>query len=121
MPSVLPSLAQQLRYESGRVDGNVTIFTLLNGGFSIIRSYRELQHATTADAQMSLLTQVEGGWKQQWGGTTVTHERLTTMNAERMRQRLLAPATVNLVSVYLAHENEGDSVMPASRKNWRMP
>ncbi|ATY11253.1 hypothetical protein CU254_12840 [Amycolatopsis sp. AA4] len=121
VPSFLPSLAQQLRYESGRVDGNVTIFTLLNGGFSIIRSYRELQHATTADAQMSLLTQVEGGWKQQWGGTTVTHERLTTMNAERMKERLLAPATVNLVSVYLAHENEGDSVMPASRKNWRMP
>ncbi|WP_156096259.1 hypothetical protein [Amycolatopsis jejuensis] len=121
VPSFLPSLAQQLRYESGQVDGNVTIFRLLNGGFSIIRSYRELQHATTADAQMSLLTPVDEPWQRQWGGTTVTHERLTTIDRERMKERLLTPSAVNLVSVYLAHDNEGDSVMPASRKNWRMP
>ena len=120
VPSFLPSLAQQLRHESGRIDGNVTIFYLLNGGFSIIRSYRELQHAATADAQMSLLTPVEPEWEHRWGDTLVRHERLTSLDPDRMSQRLLEPATVNLVSVYLAHDNEGDSIMPASRKNWRM-
>lgn len=119
-PSILPSLAQQLRYESGHIDGNVSIFYLLNGGFSIIRSYRELQHAATTDTQMSVLTQVEPEWQQKWGNTLITHERLTRLDAEQMAERLLKPATVNLFSVYLAHDNEGDSIMPASRKNWRL-
>ncbi|WP_051426250.1 hypothetical protein [Jiangella gansuensis] len=120
VPSSLPSLAQQLRYEGGRVDGNVSIFFLLNGGFSIIRSNRELQHAATADAQMSLLTPVDPPWQQVWGSTTVTHERMPAVDAKHLTQRLLAPATVNLFSVYVAHDNEGDDIMPMSRRSWRM-
>lgn len=119
VPSILPSLAQQLRYESGRLEGNVSIFFLLNGGFSIIRSYRELQHAATADAQMSLLTPVMGSWQQTWGDVTVSHERVVTVDPSHLAKRLLEPATVNLFSVYLAHDNEGDDIMPLSRKNWR--
>lgn len=120
VPSILPSLAQQLRYESGRIDGNVSIFFLLNGGFSIIRSYRELQHAATADAQMSLLSTVAPAWQQTWGDVTIAHERLTMVDSQHLAKRLLEPATVNLFSVYLAHDNEGDNIMPLSRKNWRM-
>lgn len=120
VPSILPSLAQQLRYESGCLDGNVSIFFLLNGGFSIIRSYRELQHAATADAQMSLLSPVAGPWQRSWGDVAVTHERMTTVDQDHLAKRLLEPATVNLFSVYLAHDNEGDDIMPLSRKNWRM-
>lgn len=120
VPSILPSLAQQLHYESARLEGNVSIFFLLNGGFSIIRSYRELQHAATADAQMSLLTPVASPWQQTWGDVTVNHERVTTVDQEHLAKRLLEPATVNLFSVYLAHDNEGDDIMPLSRKNWRM-
>ncbi|HET6501392.1 MAG TPA: hypothetical protein VFG87_11585 [Amycolatopsis sp.] len=120
VPSFLPSLAQQIRHEGARVEGNVSIFYLLNGGFSIIRSYRELQHAATADAQMSLLTPVEPEWQQTWDTVSVTHERLTFLDPEHLAKRLLAPATVNLFSTYLAHDNEGDNIMPLSRKNWRM-
>lgn len=120
VPSILPSLAQQLRYESGRLAGNVSIFFLLNGGFSIIRSYRELQHAATADAQMSLLSSVASPWQRTWSGVTVSHERMTTVDPDHLAKRLLEPATVNLFSVYLAHDNEGDDIMPLSRKNWRM-
>ncbi|NKQ55012.1 hypothetical protein HFP15_19195 [Amycolatopsis sp. K13G38] len=121
VPSILPSLAQQLRHEGGRIEGNVSIFYLLNGGFSIIRSYRELQHAATADAQMSLMTPVEGDWQAEWGKTTIRHQRLPDVDPDDMATKLLTPATVNLFSVYLAHENEGDTIMPLSRKNWRMP
>ncbi|TDE10597.1 hypothetical protein [Jiangella asiatica] len=120
VPSSLPSLAQQLRHEGGRVDGNVSIFFLLNGGFSIIRSNRELQHAATADAQMSLLTPVDPPWQQTWGATTVTHERMSVVDAKHLTERLLAPAAVNLFSVYLAHDNEGDDIMPMSRRSWRV-
>lgn len=120
VPSILPTLAQQLRYESGHLEGNVSIFFLLNGGFSIIRSYRELQHAATADAQMSLLTPVASPWQQTWGDVTITHERVTTVDQEHLAKRLLEPATVNLFSVYIAHDNEGDDIMPLSRKNWRL-
>lgn len=120
VPSIMPILAQQLQYESGRLEGNVSIFFLLNGGFSIIRSYRELQHAATADAQMSLLTPVAPAWQQTWGEVTVTHERITTVDQEHLAKRLLEPATINLFSVYLSHDNEGDDIMPLSRKNWRM-
>lgn len=120
VPSILPSLAQQLRYESGIIEGNVSIFFLLNGGFSIIRSYRELQHAATADAQMSLYSPVLPPWQERWGGVTVNHERITTLDQEHLAKRLLEPATVNLFSVYIAHDNEGDDIMPLSRKNWRM-
>lgn len=120
VPSILPALAQQLRYEGGHIDGNVSIFFLLNGGFSIIRSYRELQHAATADAQMSLLTPVAQPWQETWGGVTVTHERIKTVDRDHLAKRLLEPATLNLFSVYLSHDNEGDDIMPLSRKNWRM-
>lgn len=120
VPSILPSLAQQVRHEAGRIDGNVSIFYLLNGGFSIIRSYRELQHAATADAQMSLLTPVENDWQAKWGNVVVTHQRLVDLDQEDMAKRLVEPATVNIFSVYLAHDNEGDTIMPLSRKNWRM-
>lgn len=120
VPSIVPSLAQQLRYESGCLEGNVSIFFLLNGAFSIIRSYRELQHAATADAQMSILTPVAAPRQEKWGEVTVTRERVTTVDPEHLAKRLLEPATVNLFSVYLAHDNEGDDIMPLSRKNWRM-
>lgn len=120
VPSSLPSLAQQLRHEHGRVAGNVSIFFLLNGGFSIIRSNRELQHAATADAQMSLLTPVEPPWHETWAGTAVRHERLVTVDPDRLAERLLAPSSINLFSVYLAHDNEGDDIMPTSRKSWRL-
>lgn len=120
VPSILPTLAQQLRYEGGHIEGNVSIFFLLNGGFSIIRSYRELQHAATADAQMSLLTPVAPNWQEVWGDVTVTHERVTTVDQEHLAKRLLESATINLFSVYLSHDNEGDDIMPLSRKNWRM-
>ncbi|MBB5791670.1 hypothetical protein [Jiangella mangrovi] len=120
VPSSLPSLAQQLRHEHGRVDGNISIFFLLNGGFSIIRSNRELQHAATADAQMSLLTPVEPPWRETWAGTTVTHERLVTVDPGHLADRLLTPSSINLFSVYLAHDNEGDDIMPTSRKSWRL-
>ncbi|ASR37388.1 hypothetical protein BAY61_22965 [Prauserella marina] len=120
VPSFLPSLAQQLRFESGRITANVSIFFLLNGAFSIIRSYRELQHAATADAQMSLLSFVEPPWQQVWGGTTIRHEAIRTVDADVLSHALTEPATVNLFSVHLAHDNEGDDIMPRSRSNWRM-
>ncbi|MEU3274235.1 hypothetical protein ABZ639_25625 [Saccharomonospora sp. NPDC006951] len=120
VPSFLPSLAQQLRFESGRITANVSIFFLLNGAFSIIRSYRELQHAATADAQMSLLSFVEPPWQQVWGSTTIQHQGITTVDEEALSRALVKPATVNLFSVHLAHDNEGDDIMPRSRSNWRM-
>lgn len=120
VPSIIPTLAQQLRYESGHMQGNVSIFFLLNGGYSIIRSYRELQQSATADAQMSLLSPVAEAWSHTWGEMTITHERITTVDTDHLVKRLLEPATVNLFSVYLAHDNEGDDIMPLSRKNWRL-
>ncbi|TKC92451.1 hypothetical protein FAZ69_01890 [Trinickia terrae] len=120
VPSILPALRQQLCYEGARIEGNVSIFHLLNGGFSIIRSYRELQQSANTDAQMSLLTSVEGDWQTQYGETEIAHQRLVDLNPAALSAKLLAPATLNLFSVYLAHDNEGDSVLPLSRKNWRM-
>lgn len=80
-----------------------TLF-VLNGGFSIIRSYRELPNAATTDAQMSLLSPVAAAWQQAWDGGTLIRER-TTVDPEHLTKRLFKPATANLFSVHLADDN----------------
>ncbi|MGW4589311.1 hypothetical protein [Amycolatopsis thermoflava] len=119
VPTILPSLEQQIRYEGARLRGNTTIFYLLNGGFSVIRTYRELQQAANADAQMSLLTPVEPAWRENWGNGVVRHERLPVFDAAALTEALTTPAALNLFSVYLAHDNEGDNIVPAARAHWR--
>lgn len=119
VPSILPSLEQQVRYEGARLRGNTTVFYLLNGGFSVIRTYRELQQAANADVQMSLLSPVEPDWEQNWGDVTVRHRRLARFDAAPLTATLTTPATLNLYSVILAHDNEGDNIVPAARKHWR--
>jgi thiamine pyrophosphate-dependent acetolactate synthase large subunit-like protein len=118
-PSILPMLAQQLLYERGRITGNITLFMLLNGGYSVIRTYREYQQATTADSQMSLLTPIDPPWQRTRAGVTFNHEHLISIDPDHLTDRLQQPSTVNIFSVFLDHDNEGDDLIPAGRKHWR--
>ncbi|WP_433204877.1 hypothetical protein ACQP1G_16880 [Nocardia sp. CA-107356] len=117
VPSILPTLAQQLRFEGARIKGNLTVFYLVNGGFSIIRTYRELYQSATADAQMSLLTEFDAPWQARWGGVDVRREQITAFDPDALEERLTAPATVNVFDVHLAHDNA--NMGPLAMRTWR--
>jgi thiamine pyrophosphate-dependent acetolactate synthase large subunit-like protein len=114
VPDILPSLVQQIAAGGIAHRGNLTIFRCINGGHSIIRTYREGRRPSSVSSQTSVLSFVEDDWTRTVEGVTVGHRALSGVDRDELTSMLLEPASINVCSVYLAHNNEGDGLGLAS-------
>ncbi|MFF8594003.1 hypothetical protein ACF061_21660 [Streptomyces sp. NPDC015220] len=119
VPDIVPTLVQHAVLYGRRPAGNVSVFQLVDGGHSVIRTYRETQTAVAADRQTQVLHMLQPEWTHDYGPLTVSHRRLTDVPREELRERLLRRGVVDLYSVELAHTNEGDGMSPDAALGWQ--
>ena len=119
VPDILPTLVQQSVQYRRRPTGNLSIFRLVDGGHSIIRTYRETQAGATADRQTQVLHLLDPEWQHSYGPLTVTHRHLTDVTPADLREQLQQRGAVNLYSVLLSHNNEGDGMSPTGAFGWQ--
>lgn len=119
VPDIVPTLAQHAVMYGRRPAGNVSVFRLVDGGHSVIRTYREARAAAVADRQTQVLHLLEPEWSRSFGPLTVTHRHLTDVPREELAERLLTRGRVDFYSVDLAHNNEGDGMSPAGGLGWQ--
>jgi hypothetical protein len=119
VPDILPTLVQQVCLGGGRLDGNLSIFRLVDGGHSLIRTYREARQASSAGYQAALLTLVDEDWRRSYGPLEVAHRRLLDVDPVALGYELRDRGTVNLYSVILSHNNEGDGLSLLASLGWQ--
>ena len=119
VPDIVPTLVHQIALEGIPLRGNLTIFRLVNGGHSIIRTYREAHQAAPAGRQTSVLSLIAPEQEHRYGPVTVRHRRLDDVDPDRLRSELQEPGVINLYSVVLSHNNEGDGLSLLSALGWQ--
>ncbi len=119
VPDILPSLVQELTVNGHRLAGNLSVFRLIDGGHSVIRTYREGRQAAGASRQTQVLHLLDAEWERVYGELTVSHRHLTDVDAADLVDRLRKPSTIDLYSVPMAHNNEGDGLSLLSSLGWQ--
>jgi hypothetical protein len=119
VPDILPSLVHQAGVEGRPLRGNLSIFRLINGAHSVIRTYREANRGAPSGPQTVVLSLVDEDWHRSFGHLEIHHRRLPDVADDALRQQLLAAGTVNLYSVLLSHNNEGDGMGLMSSLGWQ--
>ncbi|MFE0423657.1 hypothetical protein [Streptomyces sp. NPDC058953] len=119
VPDIVPTLVQQVCLYGRPLTGNLTVFRLIDGGHSVIRTY----HEGRTDASMSRQTQVlhllEPEWTRSFSGLTLHHRHVADVADADLDDWLTRPATVNICSVPIAHNNEGDGLSLFSAHGWQ--
>lgn len=118
VPDIVPTLVQQL-HAGATPCGNVTVFRLVNGVHSVIRTYRETYRPAAVGAQTEVPSLLEAPWQRECGDTLVTHHRIDHFDAEALRAQLLRCGTVDLCTVRLGHNNEGAGLSSFSALGWQ--
>ncbi|WP_406863615.1 hypothetical protein ABZO31_25595 [Streptomyces sp. HUAS MG47] len=119
VPDIVPTLVQQVCLYGNRLRRNVTVFRLIDGGHSVIRSYHEGRSGSGLSRQNQVLHLLEPEWTRNFGGLTVQHRHVPDVPAERLRDWLTQPSTVGICSVLLSHNNEGDGLSLLSSLGWQ--
>jgi hypothetical protein len=120
VPDIVPSFIQQVYLENAPFNRNVSIFRLCNGGHSLIRTYRETRRSAPADMQTTLINRIPEDSSESFGSSlTVHHRRLWTFDSAALGQQLLQPKTLNLYSVLMDHNNDGDGIGAHSANSWQ--
>jgi 3-acetyloctanal synthase len=119
VPDIVPSLVQQVCLHGRRLRRNLTVFRLIDGGHSVIRTYHEGRTDSGMSRQTQVLHLLEPEWTRSYGGLTVRHHHLDDMARPGPEGLLERPATVDICSVPLAHNNEGDGLSLLSAHGWQ--
>jgi hypothetical protein len=120
VPDIVPSFIQQVCLENSHFQRNVSIFRLCNGGHSLIRTYRETRRSAPADMQTTLINRIPEDSSESFGSAlTVHHRRLWMFDSVALRQQLQQPKTLNLYSVLMDHNNDGDGIGAHSANSWQ--
>ncbi len=119
VPDILPTLIQQVCFDGHRLQGNLSVFQLIDGGHSMIRTYREGRHAAAAGQQTRVLHLLPEDGEETFGPLTVVRRRLDDVDPATLRDALLRRSTVNLFAVPVTHNNEGDGLSLLSQLGWQ--
>ena len=89
-------------------DRSVTIFYFSNGTYSGIRSYRERLSARWGGRQMRTVDFVDPEIDQSVGALRIVRRRVVSFDGASLRETLLARGRLNVVTVFLGHNNDDD-------------
>jgi len=119
---IVPTLVQQVVVDRLPLRANVSIFRLVNGAHSVIRTYREALQPDAVGVQTGVLSVTRNDWQQHFDGLTVTHRRIEAVDeAElgRLGSRLTSGGGLDLYTVLLGHNNEGDGLSSLAALGWQ--
>ncbi|MEV4442538.1 hypothetical protein AB0K09_26715 [Streptomyces sp. NPDC049577] len=119
VPDILPTLVQQASLHGRPPRRNLTVFRLIDGGHSVIRTYREGRAGAHNDRQTQVLHLLEPEWTRTYGDLTVRHRHVHDAAEADLRGWLREEGTVTVCSVLLSHNNEGDGLSLLSSLGWQ--
>jgi thiamine pyrophosphate-dependent acetolactate synthase large subunit-like protein len=119
VPDVVPSLIENaLSYQDMRKK-NITIFFFLNGGHSVIRTYQERILFNRSSRQMRLINIFPQDWEEEICGIQIVSRVLDSFDASKLTSAMLKQGVINLFSVVVSHNNEGDGLSLATATGWQ--
>jgi hypothetical protein len=119
MPDIVPTLVQQIAVDGSAFDRTLSIFRFVNGSHSVIRTYREGFQPTAVSGQTGVLTFTPESYDHTFGPLTVRHRRIVGFDDVPYLEQLQEPRTINLYSVIVGHNNEGDGLSRFSSLGWQ--
>ncbi|MFE0766495.1 hypothetical protein [Streptomyces smyrnaeus] len=119
VPDVIPSLVQQIAVDGSAFEHNLTVFRFVNGSHSVIRTYRESLDPSGVSGQTGVLTFTPPDYEHTYGPLTIRHRRIARFDDVPLAEQLQEPGTVNLYSVLVGHNNEGDGLSRFSSLGWQ--
>lgn len=118
-PDVIPTLVQQIAVDHSAFRRNLSVFRFVNGNHSIIRTYREGVKPSDVTGQTGVLSFTPEDYEHQYGPLTVRHRRIVGFDDVELGKQLQEPGTINLYSVIVGHNNEGDGLSRFSSLGWQ--
>ncbi|WP_024804908.1 hypothetical protein [Nocardia sp. BMG51109] len=115
---IVPTLIQQIAVDGSPFPHNLSIFRFVNGGHSVIRTYRESHRLSAVGTQTGVLGFLGDNWERSIGPLTVGHRRVLSFDDIDLA-RLTRPQSIDLYSVVLGHNNEGDGLSMMSAFSWQ--
>lgn len=118
-PDIVPTLVQQIAVDRSDFERTLTIFRFVNGSHSLIRTYREGVQPSAVSAQTGTLTFTPPDYDRSVGSLSIRHRRIMQFGDVPLEQQLQEPRTINLYSVVVGHNNEGDGLSRFSSLGWQ--
>lgn len=118
-PDIVPTLVQQIAVDHSTFRRNLSIFRFVNGSHSVIRTYREGFKPSAVSSQTGVLSFTPEDYQRQFGSLTVRHRRIVGFDDVAFAEQLQERETINLYSVILGHNNEGDGLSRFSSLGWQ--
>ncbi len=119
VPDVLPAFVENALCYPECLKKNITIFYFLNGGHSIINSYQERFLFNRTSRQMRLVNILCDDWEDEIHGLKFTSRTLHGFDSSLLTSALLQPGRINLFSIVVSHNNEGDGLSLYTATGWQ--
>ncbi len=119
VPDILPTILEAEAEGRTPIVHNVTVFYLLNGSHSMIRSYQELVRGNLTSRQMSIVSRLTPDHDWHCGDLEITHKTLESFDADYLHRALKKPRCINFLSVLLSHNSEGDGLSLITERQWQ--
>jgi thiamine pyrophosphate-dependent acetolactate synthase large subunit-like protein len=118
-PDIVPTLVQQVAADRSAFRHGLSIFRFVNGSHSVIRTYREGFQPAAVSGQTGVLSFTPEDYEHQFGSLTVRHRRVVRFDDIPFAEQLAERETINLYSVIMGHNNEGDGLSRFSSLGWQ--
>jgi 3-acetyloctanal synthase len=119
MPDVIPTLVQQIAIDHSAFRRNLSIFRFVNGSHSVIRTYRESIKPSDVSGQTGVLSFTPEDYDRSYGPLSIRHRRVLGFDDVPFAEELQEPGSINLYSVVVGHNNEGDGLSRFSSLGWQ--
>jgi thiamine pyrophosphate-dependent acetolactate synthase large subunit-like protein len=118
-PDIVPALVQQIVADHSSFDRGLSIFRFVNGGHSVIRTYREGLQPSAVSGQTGVMSFTPEDYDRKVGSLTVRHRRIVNFDDVAFAEQLTERETINLYSVITGHNNEGDGLGRLAALGWQ--
>lgn len=119
VPDILPAFIDNILTHPQLLNKSITVFYLCNGGLSVINTYQERILFNRTSRQMRLVNVEQPDVEQTVNNFHIQSKTLTHFDEDVIRQALTTSHRLNLFSVVLGHNNEGDGISLATAKGWQ--
>lgn len=119
-PDIVPSMVEHAAHVGHPPRASSTVFQLLDGGHSLIRSYEEGRLGRAGGRQTVLADLIPPENDQTWAGLRVRHRVLRTVDSDAVREAVGEPGALTFFSVPLAHVSSGDGLSLLDPGDWRL-
>ncbi len=119
VPDILPSFIENVLSHPESLNKNITVLYFCNGGHSVINTYQERIMFRRTSRQMRLVNLHQDDWEDTICGFKVVAKTIREFDEQQLADAITEPRRLNLFSVQVSHNNEGDGITLATADGWQ--